>query len=116
MQSEAVLRIPSGVPSRNCGLRRPRSGQEGQSMTMKKLLGITATLFLAGTIRAQEARLNGTVSDSSGSVLVGVPVTATQTERNLPFTTTTDAEGRYLFPRLPIGAYEIKAEHPGFKA
>lgn len=69
--------------------------------------------FRAG---AQEARLTGTVSDPSGSALVGVALTATQTERNVSYSTVTDSQGRFLFPRLPIGRYDVRAEQPGFKA
>jgi hypothetical protein len=64
---------------------------------------------------AQEARLNGTVSDSSGSVIPGARITATQTERNVVFETASDETGRFLFPRLPIGTYTIKAETSGFQ-
>jgi hypothetical protein len=73
-------------------------------------------LFLvSASLPAQEARLSGTVSDPSGSVLVGVVVTATQVERNVVFNATTGAEGRYLLPRLPRGTYQVKAEFAGFK-
>src|SRR5262249_20792097 len=34
----------------------------------------------------------------------------------LAFTTQSDSEGRYLFPRLPIGPYNVAAVHPGFKS
>jgi len=64
---------------------------------------------------AQEARLNGVVSDASGAVLPGAAVSATLTARNLTFEARTAADGRYLFPRLPIGAYQIRAEAQGFK-
>lgn len=64
---------------------------------------------------AQEARLNGTVTDSTGGVLVNVKVTATLTERNTPFETSTSADGRYLFPRLPIGTYTVTVRSDGFK-
>jgi hypothetical protein len=72
---------------------------------------------MAGSVNlfAQEARLNGTVSDPTGSVIPGAKITATQTERNVAFDTASDAVGRYLFPRLPIGTYTIRAEVRGFQ-
>ncbi|HTM48446.1 MAG TPA: carboxypeptidase regulatory-like domain-containing protein [Bryobacteraceae bacterium] len=73
-------------------------------------------MLALSVLRAQEARLAGTVTDPSGAVLVGVTVTATQTERNLAFTAQSDTEGRYLFPRLPIGPYSVSATHAGFKS
>ncbi|MGH9660991.1 MAG: carboxypeptidase regulatory-like domain-containing protein, partial [Bryobacteraceae bacterium] len=74
-----------------------------------------ALLLAAGALVAQEARLTGVVSDSTGGVLVGAAITATQTARNVAFQAQTGAEGRYLLPRLPIGTYQVKAEKAGFK-
>jgi hypothetical protein len=73
-------------------------------------------LFGCAVGYAQEARLNGTVSDPSGAAVANVRIVANQAERNLPFETITDSEGRYLFPRLPIGptlfARSIPASRP----
>ncbi|MEO7652111.1 MAG: carboxypeptidase-like regulatory domain-containing protein, partial [Bryobacteraceae bacterium] len=65
----------------------------------------TMLCMAAATLFAQEARLTGTVTDPSGSILPAVAISATQTERNLTFSAVTNTEGRYLFPRLPIGNY-----------
>ena len=43
-------------------------------------------------------------------------ITVNQTERNLGFTAQSDSEGRYLFPRLPIGPYNVSATQAGFKS
>lgn len=77
----------------------------------------TALFVLVGGagLFAQEARLNGVVSDSTGAVISGVRITATQAERNLVFESISDPTGRYLFPRLPIGLYTIQAENKGFQ-
>lgn len=77
-------------------------------------LFVSGFLFLTG-LCAQEARLTGTVTDSSGAVLSEVAITATQTRQNITATTKTNTEGRFQFPRLAIGPYEIKAEFAGFK-
>ena len=69
-----------------------------------------------GTLLAQEAQLSGTVTDPSGGVIAAVAITATQTTQNISFATKSSADGRYRFPRLPIGPYDIKAESSGFKA
>ncbi|MEX2262098.1 MAG: carboxypeptidase regulatory-like domain-containing protein [Bryobacteraceae bacterium] len=75
-----------------------------------------ALLCLCAPLTAQEARLTGLVTDSSGAVLPDVAVTATQQERNVAVSTTSNTEGRYQFPRLPIGTYQVRAERTGFKA
>jgi hypothetical protein len=64
---------------------------------------------------AQEARLSGMVTDPSGSALSSAQLTATQAERNLRFEAVAGADGRFVFARLPIGDYSIKAEATGFK-
>jgi hypothetical protein len=73
------------------------------------------SMALSTVLLGQEARLNGTVTDSTGAVLEGTRVRATQVLRNVTFETTTTQDGRYLFPRLPIGTYQILAEANGFK-
>src|ERR1022692_1497753 len=81
---------------------------------------LTAYLLLAGMLLpmaalAQQARLSGTVTDTSGAAIPGATVTVNQTEQNISFKANSDTEGQYLFPRLPIGSYEVKAEASGFK-
>jgi len=83
---------------------------------VRHLLFIAPSLIFAVAACAQEARLTGAVTDASGAVIVGAAITATQTERSLAFSTMSDAEGRYILPRLPIGPYQIKAERSGFKS
>ena len=77
-------------------------------------------ILIAGCIaipvlQGQEARLSGTVTDPTGAVATGVAITATQIRQTISFTAKTDGEGQFLFPRLPIGPYEVKAEASGFK-
>ena len=80
---------------------------------------ITAfTFWSAGIISAQEsinyASISGRVTDASGAVVEGAQVTARQTDTNLTSSTDTDREGRFRFPYLSVGQYEIKVHHQGF--
>ena len=85
----------------------------------KLILILAATLLATGAprLRAQSStgRISGTVTDSSGAVLPGVSVTVTQQGTGLTRTGATDAAGAYLFVSLPVGAYDVSAELPGFK-
>ena len=75
------------------------------------LLGtIVASLFAASMAFAQgiDASIAGTVRDSSGSVLPGVTVTATQTDTGLTRTAVYDEEGRYTISNLPVGPYRLE--------
>ncbi len=84
-------------------------------MHSRVLLLCVGLLLLTASAQAQEAALTGAVTDPSGAAVVGADVTATQMERNVPFKAKSGADGRYLFPRLPIGPYQVRAEAAGFK-
>jgi hypothetical protein len=60
------------------------------------------------------ASVSGRVTDQSGAVVEGAKVTARQTETNVANTAITDHEGRFRFPYLKIGPYEIKISKTGF--
>jgi hypothetical protein len=62
------------------------------------------------------AQITGTVADSSGAVLPGVSVTATQTETGLRRETVTDERGSYTLTNLAIGPYRLEATLSGFRA
>src|SRR5262245_10760256 len=72
----------------------------------------------AATCVAQEtinyASISGRVTDASGGVLVGASVTARQTDTNRTRNVDTDAEGRFRFPYLNVGPYEITVRRVGF--
>jgi hypothetical protein len=71
-----------------------------------------ARLDAQGTI----GTILGTVTDSSGSVVPGVTVTARNTGTAAVQATVSDSEGRYTIPALPVGDYEVQAELPGFQS
>ena len=60
------------------------------------------------------ATLSGRVTDPSGRPVEAAAVTARQTETNSTAATITDAEGRFRFPYLRIGPYEMVVKKPGF--
>ena len=76
-------------------------------------------LFLAGTLAfgqetVNSASVSGRVTDPSGAVIDGTHVTARQIETNQTSVTTTNREGRFRFPYLKLGQYEIKVHEQGF--
>jgi hypothetical protein len=79
------------------------------------------TLLLVAVVsvptRAQiaTAELNGRVTDSSGAVLPGVTVTATQTATGLTRSVVTDNDGAYLISNLPTGPYRLEVALQGFR-
>jgi hypothetical protein len=81
-------------------------------------LVVIATVLSTAPAWAQgaTAELNGRVTDSSGAVLPGVSVTATQTATGLVRTVVTDADGNYLMSNLPTGPYRLEVALQGFKS
>src|SRR5712691_2345015 len=57
----------------------------------------------------------GTVTDSTGSVIPGATVTARNTGTGAIQFTTSDTQGRYRIPVLPVGDYEVRTELTGFQ-
>ena len=74
-------------------------------------LAITASLYG----QAATASISGRVTDASGAVIAGVPVTIKNTGTTSVQTVNTDGQGRYSMPDLPIGSYEIQAAKTGFR-
>lgn len=86
---------------------------------VRRLGGLALGLALAGVVPAaaqiDTGSIVGTVRDSSGAVLPGVTVTATQQGTNAQAIAITSDRGEYVMPNLRIGVYEISAEIDGFK-
>jgi hypothetical protein len=82
-------------------------------------VGAVLVLFLASANAWAQAgataQISGTVKDSSGAVLPGVDVTATQTDTGLKRNATTDSDGAYTIPNLPPGPYKVEAMLQGFR-
>ncbi|MGA6953847.1 MAG: carboxypeptidase-like regulatory domain-containing protein, partial [Candidatus Acidiferrales bacterium] len=74
-------------------------------------------LFPAGRLLAGiTATISGTVADPTGAVVAGATVTATNVDTGVAISQTTNAQGFYSFPELPVGKYTIDVQKPGFKA
>jgi carboxypeptidase family protein/TonB-dependent receptor-like protein len=60
------------------------------------------------------ASVSGRVTDPQGAVVPGALVTARQTETNVTAETATDQDGRFRFPYLKVGPYQVKVHLEGF--
>ena len=60
--------------------------------------------------------IHGAVSDATGKAVPNAKVTAVLEERNLSRSISTDDQGTFVFPSLPIGRYAVHIEATGFKA
>ena len=93
-------------------------------MRAKRTLFPLMLVFLLGTLcllpraTAQTFRggINGTVTDSSGAVVPGAKVTATDVATQTVRETVSSGAGEFAFNDLPVGAYNIKTLATGFQA
>lgn len=59
--------------------------------------------------------LRGTVTDSSGAVVVGANVSATNAATGVRRETKTDTSGNYEIPGLQVGTYDVTVENAGMQ-
>ncbi len=87
---------------------------------MRKMRGIWGALILFAALSCSafaqnSSSITGTIKDPAGAVIPGATVTAVQPSTGLNQTTTTGAEGNFIFLNIPAGTYTITAEAKGFK-
>jgi hypothetical protein len=85
---------------------------------MKKIILTTVLLCLCAAAafgQANNATLTGTATDSTGAVLPGVSVTATNNATGVVSTFLTNEAGAYTIQGLIPGNYTISGELPGFQ-
>src|SRR5579883_1164033 len=75
---------------------------------------LTACVPLCAQETINNASLSGRVVDPAGAAVSHALVSARQLETNVASTTETDADGRFRFPYLRVGTYEVKVHDDGF--
>jgi hypothetical protein len=79
-------------------------------------LFIAGLFFLPGALSSQTFRgsINGTVTDTSGAVIPGAKVTATDTATATVHETVSSGAGEFSFNDLPQSTYTVKVAAAGF--
>src|SRR5688572_5062111 len=90
-----------------------RAARSGAPVKAPWLLLIIAFFSVSAAAQTDSA-ITGDIKDTNGAVLVGVQVTAKQVDTGLTRTTTSQDEGRFVFPGLPVGTYELSGSFAGF--
>src|SRR5579871_1293363 len=82
-------------------------------ITARALIGL---FIVCAAVWAQgsTSQINGTVRDASGLAVPGASVKVTQTATGAVRTTTSGADGAFVFPELPIGPYLLDVTKDGF--
>lgn len=80
------------------------------------LLVSALLMLIAPSARAQTttADINGTITDSTGAVVIGASISATNPQTGLVRTTNAGQNGTFDLTLLPPGAYDVKIEAKGF--
>ncbi len=86
------------------------------SLVVRFAVAVLVSLLACTDVWAQAtAQISGSVKDSSGAVLPGVDVTATQTGTGVARATVTDGTGSFALPNLATGPYRLEVSLSGFR-
>src|SRR5438552_2240051 len=97
---------------------RNSRGRVNPMKTISQIIIVAAVVMLAaGQLQAQgaTATISGTVLDPSAAAIAGASITVRNVETAFTRTVTSDDQGRYVVPELPIGDYEVQGSLPGFQ-
>ena len=88
----------------------------GSACVVTAIVVVMSFSFAASPLYAQytTASMAGNVVDPTGAMVPDAKVTVRNTETGLEQTVSTAATGAFLFPRLPVGVYQLSVEKPGF--
>src|SRR3984885_12642120 len=79
------------------------------------LFALLALFSVPGLAQTFRGGINGSVTDSSGAVVPGAKVTATEGATAASSDTVSSGAGEFSFNDLPLGTYHIKVEASGFQ-
>ncbi|HZT33689.1 MAG TPA: TonB-dependent receptor [Bryobacteraceae bacterium] len=82
---------------------------------MRRAFPIFFCALVCASAQINTASLGGLITDPSQAVVSGVVVSARHKSTGVQRVTRTNDTGYYSFASLPVGDYEVTAEHPGFE-
>ncbi len=112
----------------NAGRSSKRSGQifvaspNRGNMTCRKgsltfavaLIALLACIPFTAYGQTSLGTIQGVVQDQTHAVIPGVEVVARHLSTNRNISATSSSSGTYFIPGLPVGAYQLSVEQPGF--
>ncbi len=88
-------------------------------MRCRRLIFLAPSLIVlfAALVSGQgtSGEISGTVKDTQGASVPGATITITNLDTPFKRQLTTSSDGYYRFVGLPVGRYEVRSEHQGFK-
>lgn len=79
-----------------------------------RVITVLAILVAAGFAQVVGGSISGTVKDTTGAAVSGAAVVVRNVETGATRALTSDAEGHYAAPSLPVGVYSVSAIRKGF--
>src|SRR4051794_25388339 len=79
------------------------------------VLGLVLLMATPALAQKFTASVRGTVSDPTSAVIAGAKVTLKNEATGVARSVTTNSDGNYSFPDVPVGSYRIEVESAGFK-
>jgi hypothetical protein len=90
-------------------------GRTGRKITrILMALCLMATSWTAAHAQSGDARVTGTVTDTTGAAIPGATITLTNTDTNAVSKATSSGDGNFTINALPIGNYHAKVVMKGF--
>ncbi len=83
------------------------------TMVVFTILAFTAVPVFSQAVNS--AQIHGFVTDSSGAVIVGAQIKATQTTTGLLRIASSGSDGGYSLVNLPVGPYQLEVSASGFR-
>jgi outer membrane receptor protein involved in Fe transport len=77
-------------------------------------LSLVCGTALVGQESINNASISGRVADATGASIENAQVSAREVETNVTASARTDRDGRFRFPYLKVGPYEVKVHRDGF--
>ncbi|MCX6602555.1 MAG: carboxypeptidase regulatory-like domain-containing protein, partial [Acidobacteria bacterium] len=78
------------------------------------LINLGCSLLLTFALSAQNAGVQGVISDPSKAIIPGATITITNLETAVSAKTVANESGLYVFPSLSTGRYKLECAAPGF--
>jgi beta-lactamase regulating signal transducer with metallopeptidase domain len=108
-----VARVPTSAPDASSPATRAEAAAPGPAVPAP-LAEPEPGPVAAAPVQQDPATLLGVIQDQTGAVLPGVEVQLTDTAFGVVFSQVTDGAGRFRFPELQPGRYELVTQLPGF--
>ena len=98
----------------------PRNIERLAQCVRRNSIRLAAMLFVlvgifATPVFAQDATIVGSVTDPTGAAVPNATITVTKTDTGQSRRFSSNNDGQYVAPALPIGSYTVQVESGGFK-